>query len=148
MGKYLKLKIELSKNYKEIAVIIAKDYVIYGSYYKLSLIYKTSKANLHRLVKSHLTYIKDYYPEVYKEYSLKIKENNKRGIKIKNKKSEETRRNTREYLVCFDSKIFEELPKQIEYDEFLSWCIKFNTGNLTGVDLVSIAAKNGIEVIN
>ena len=52
MGKYLKLKDRVKQNYKEIAVIIAKDYVIYSSYYKLSLIYtKQVKTNLHRLVK-------------------------------------------------------------------------------------------------
>ncbi|WP_291566186.1 MULTISPECIES: hypothetical protein [unclassified Clostridium] len=148
MGKYIKLKMELSKDYKEIAAIIAKDYVIYGSYYKLSLIYGTGKANLYRLVKSHLEYIQENYPEIYKEYSLKIEENNKKGIKIRNKKSEESRKNPREYLSYFDNKVFKELPKQIEYDDFLSWCVKFNTGDLSGVDLISIAAKNGIKVIN
>ncbi|HAG43786.1 MAG TPA: hypothetical protein DCL31_11215 [Clostridium sp.] len=137
---------ELSKNYKEIAAIIAKDYVIYGSYYKLSLIYGTGKANLYRLVKSHLEYIQERYPEIYKEYSLKIKENNKKGIK--NKKSEESRRKQRDYLLYFDSKVFEELPKQIEYDDFLSWCVKFNTGELTGVDLNNMAEKNGIRVVS
>lgn len=146
MGKYIKLKMELSKNYKEIAAIIAKDYVIYGSYYKLSLIYGTGKANLYRLVKSHLEYIQDHYPEIYKEYSLKIKENNKKGIK--NKKSEESKRKQRDYLLYFDSKVFEELPKQIEYDDFLSWCVKFNTGELTGVDLINMAEKNGIRVVS
>ncbi|WP_454055582.1 hypothetical protein [Clostridium sp. Marseille-Q7071] len=148
MGKYIKLKMELSKNYKEIAAIIAKDYVIYGSYYKLSLIYGTGKANLCRLVKDHSEYIQEKYPEIYKEYSLKIEKNNKKRIKTMNKKSLESRRNPREYLLCFDNKVFEELPKQIEYDDFLSWCVKFNTGDLTGVDLISIAAKNGIKVIN
>jgi len=146
MGNYIKLKMELSKNYKEIAAIIAKDYVIYGSYYKLSLIYGTGKANLYRLVKSHLEYIQEHYPEIYKEYSLKIKENNKKGIK--NKKSEESRRKQRDYLLYFDSKVFEELPKQIEYDDFLSWCVKFNTGELTGVDLINMAEKNGIRVVS
>lgn len=148
MGKYIKLKMELSKNYKEIAVIIAKDYVIYGSYYKLSLIYGTSKANLCRLVRDHLEYIQDHYPETYKEYSLKIEENNKKRIKTMNKKSVESRRKPKGYSLCFNSKAFKELPKQIKYEDFLNWCVKFNTGDLTGVDLISIAAKNGIRVIN
>jgi len=98
------------------------------------------------LVKSHLEYIQEHYPEIYKEYSLKIKENNKKGIK--NKKSEESRRKQRDYLLYFDSTVFEELPKQIEYDDFLSWCVKFNTGELTGVDLINMAKKNGIRVVS
>lgn len=148
MGKYIELKMELSKDYKEIAAIIAKDYVIYGNYYKLSLIYGTCKANLCRLVKDHSEYIQENYPEIYKEYSLRIEKNNKKRIKIMNKKREESRRKPREYLLCFDNKAFKELPKQIEYDDFLNWCVKFNTGDLSGVDLISIAARNGVKVIN
>lgn len=140
MNKYKNLKIELSKNYKKIAVIIAEDYASYGSYYKLERIYGTSKANLCRLIKGHLGYIQEYYPEVYRDYNLKVKENNK--------KSAESRRKPREYLLCSDNRAFKELPKQIKYEDFLTWCVKFNTGDLTGTDLISMAEKNGIRVIN
>lgn len=147
MSKYKELKQSLNKDYSEMAVIIARDYVLHGSYYKLASIYGTSKENLCRLVKSHLKYIQNHYPKIYKEYNLKIEESHKKRFKSMQQKSAEVRRNQKEYLLCFNNKAFEELPKQIKYKEFLNWCTKFETGQLSGMDLISMAEKNGIKVI-
>lgn len=148
MDKYKKLKTQLNKNYKEIAVAIAKDYSVYGSYNKLSKIYGTGYANLCRLIRENLDYIQKSYPEVYDTYTSKINENNEQRLNTMRKNSAKTRRKSREYLPYFNNRAFKELPKQIKYDDFLNWCVKFNTGDLTGVDLISMAAKNGIKITN
>lgn len=148
MNKYKDLKEKLNKDYKEIAAIIAQDYVKHGSYYKLARIYGTSRENLSRIVKTHINYVEKHYPELYKEFHKKINETSKaRYAEMQKKSAEARRKKSKDYLLHFSNKSFKELPKTVEYRNFLDWCCQYDTKDLRGTELVNMAERNGITII-
>lgn len=148
MNKYKDLKEKLNKDYKEIAVIIAQDYVKHGSYYKLARFYGTTRENLSRLVKAHIGYIEKYYPQLYKQFNEQINETSKVRYREMQRRSTEVRRKkSKECLLHFSNRSFKELPKRVKYIDFLDWCCKYDTKDLQGTELVNMAKRNGIKVI-
>ncbi|WP_291568582.1 hypothetical protein [Clostridium sp. UBA2485] len=148
MDKYKKLKEKLNKDYKEIAVHIVKDYAKYGSYGKLVSVYGTSRENLSRLVRTHISYIERHYPELYKRFNEQYNETSKaRYMEMQQRSSEAREKKSKDCLLHFSNRNFKELPKTIEYRSFLDWCCQYDTKDLRGIELVSMAERNGITII-
>lgn len=145
MSKYKELKQSLNKNYKEMAVCIVKDYIKYGSYYKVASVYGVTMGNLSMLVKRHSGYIEKQYPEVYKEFIKKREETSRARYMAMQKRSAEAR--SKEGLLHLNNRSFKELPKKVKYIEFLDWCCKYDTKDLRGTELVNMAERNGITVV-
>lgn len=145
MNKYKGLKEKLNKNYKEIAAQIVKDYIKYGSYYKVASVYGVTMGNLSMLVKRHSGYIEKQYPEVYKEFVKKRDETSRARYMAMQKRSAEAR--GKEGLLHFSNRSFKELPKKVKYIDFLDWCCKYDTKDLRGIELVNMAERNGIKIV-
>ncbi len=124
----------------DICIKIINDYLSVNYFNDLEKKYETKGGSLSSYVKSREKIVKSQYPEIYRLYIAK-KENNKNNlIGVKHKGYSRDEKITEEDM--------DKLPKEINYNEFLNFLIKFNTGTLTGKQLVKIANSRGITVLN
>ncbi len=111
---------------------IMEDYLIYGNYEKLGKAYDTSKLNLKEHMIKWRNLGKKAYPKLYAAFESRVEQNINKS-------------NADEYI---ESSMFQDIPKQIKYCEFIDKMCQIDTKAATINQLLEIAAKNGIKVIN
>ncbi|WP_346888315.1 hypothetical protein [Clostridium sp. UBA1056] len=141
---------DLKRKYKgvELTEFLIIEYISLGCYRELELKYNVSKPCIESAIKANLEYVRDEKPYLYELYKDKVAWNKKNGAKLVKKRPKKY--NTYgiycKGLKPFKPQMFETLPAQMNYKEFLDLMLKYNTGNRTGDDLIHIAAKYGTRV--
>jgi len=131
----------------ELSELLLIEYVALNSYKGLEEKYNVSKTSIITAINVNLDHIRAEKPYLYELYKYKTEYNRKNGARLAKKRPKKYNTYGDE-LKPFTAKMFETLPAQMEYKEFLDLMLKYNTGDRTGDQLVKIAAKYGTRVYN
>lgn len=127
-----------SKKWKEITTkyqgralteYLMMQYIKSGKYSKLGKEYGVAASVISDNIKKYIEDVKYDKPYLYELYEDKIKINNYSGKR-------------------FDPRLFQKLPKEMEYTKLLSILKDYNTKNLTGNDVINLAKQNSIKLYN
>ena len=105
------------------------QYIKSGKYSKLGKEYGVAASVISDNIKKYIEDVKYDKPYLYELYEDKIKINNYSGKR-------------------FDPRLFQKLPKEMEYTKLLSILKDYNTKNLTGNDVINLAKQNSIKLYN
>lgn len=124
----------------DICIRIINDYLNVNYFSELEDKYGVKGGSLSSYVKSREKLIKSQYPKIYNLYIDKKKQNKNNLVGVIHKGYSREEKITEQDM--------DKLPREINYNEFLNFLVKFNTGTLTGKQLVKIANSRGITVLN
>lgn len=114
-------------------------YLKCSSWKEVSTYYNCSDITLHKFVKSREKLLRKHDKALFKAYSERIKK--------KPKGFADKELNIVKDIKPFNKEVFSLLPKEIKYIDFLNFILEYNTGSLTGNQLIKMAEKNGVHVI-
>ena len=141
---------DLKRKYKgvELTEFLIIEYISLGCYRELGEKYNVSKDCVSTVIKANLDQVNAEKPYLYELYKYKVKynQNNSASMVKKRPKKYNTYGIYCEGLKPFKPQMFETLPAQMNYKEFLDLMLKYNTGNRSGDELIKIAAKYGTRV--
>lgn len=122
---------EITKKYQGRALTeyLMMQYIKSGKYSKLGKEYGVAASVISDNIKKYIEDVKYDKPYLYELYEDKIKINNYSGKR-------------------FDPRLFQKLPKEMEYTKLLSILKDYNTKNLTGNDVINLAKQNIIKLYN
>ena len=125
---------DITKKYQGRALTeyLMMQYIKYGKYSKLGKEYGVAASVISDNIKKYIEEVKYDKPYLYELYEDKIRES-----KINNYSGK-----------IFDLRLFQKLPKEMEYTKLLSILKDYNTKNITGNDVVNLAKQNSIKLYN
>lgn len=125
---------EITKKYQGRALTeyLMIQYIKIGKYFDLAKKYGVATSVISENIKMYAAEVKYDKPYLYELYKDKIRES-----KINNYSGKK-----------FNPRLFQKLPKEMEYTKLLSILKDYNTNNLTGNDVVNLAKQNSIKLYN
>lgn len=137
---------EVRMKYQDYALteFLMMQYIKIGTFKAMEDKYFVTKTTIKLHIEKYIDEVKFEKPYLYDLYKYKTDYNKKNPKKtdewMKQKKEQEQKEKLQE-------KHFKKLPGKIEYGQLRDWAdANYNTGNLTGEEIVEMALEQGVKV--